>query len=221
MAPPGKARCVTKASGRKSASRWAAATPMSAFRVIPTLLGDPLSAFHQWNLGAAFTWQQLGLGVAYTDDNGGIDANGKNRTWVAGVDWTTGPFKLGASYLNNHEGLGQNGALVRPGHPGHDALGGWCGLHLRPRHDLPRFGRLGPHGSSRASSVDAGDTSTSTPRTFCSARKSTSNPPGLDKRIRGAVFRTPFSFENKLTSYFPLSYKNLDEHRRRQHRRRP
>ena len=79
------------------------------------VVGDPLSAFHQWNLGAAVTWQQLGLGVAYTDDNGGIDANGKNRTWVAGVDWTTGPFKLGASYLNNHEGLGQNGALVDQG----------------------------------------------------------------------------------------------------------
>jgi predicted porin len=80
---------------------------------------DNISSFHQWNLGAAFTWQQLGLGVAYTDDNGGIDSNGKNRTWDVGVDWTTGPFKLGASYLNNHEGLGQEvvaGVLRDDGH---------------------------------------------------------------------------------------------------------
>jgi outer membrane protein OmpU len=67
---------------------------------------DQNDAFHQWNLGAALTWQQLGLGVVYTTDNGALRHDGQNRTWVAGVDWTTGPFKLGASYLNNHEGLG-------------------------------------------------------------------------------------------------------------------
>jgi hypothetical protein len=69
---------------------------------------DTGTAFHQWNLGAAVTWQQLGLGVVYTTDNGAVHADGENRTWVAGVDWTTGPFKLGASYLNNHEGMGQD-----------------------------------------------------------------------------------------------------------------
>ncbi len=67
---------------------------------------DENDAFHQWNIGAEITWQQLGFGVVYTTDNGALRHDGQNRTWVAGIDWTTGPFKLGASYLNNHEGLG-------------------------------------------------------------------------------------------------------------------
>ena len=65
--------------------------------------------FTQWNLGGALTWQQFGLGVVYTKDNGGLDDNGDNRTWVVGIDYTTGPFKLGASYLNNREDLGLTG----------------------------------------------------------------------------------------------------------------
>jgi outer membrane protein OmpU len=69
---------------------------------------DTADDFNGWNLGAAVAWQQLGLGVVYTKDNGGVHSDGQNRTWVAGVDWTTGPFKIGASYLNNHEGLGQD-----------------------------------------------------------------------------------------------------------------
>ena len=76
---------------------------------------DHLSSFHQWNLGAALTWQQFGLGGVYTQDNGAIDSNGRNRTWVGGIDYTTGPFKLGASYLNNHEGMGQTAGLVDQG----------------------------------------------------------------------------------------------------------
>jgi len=70
------------------------------------LLTDENDAFNQWNLGAEFSWQQFGLGVVYTTDNGGLQHDGQNRTWAAGIDYTTGPFKLGASYLNNHEGLG-------------------------------------------------------------------------------------------------------------------
>lgn len=70
-------------------------------------LGSNVDDFNQWNLGAAMTWQQFGLGVVYTRDNGGLHDNGDNRTWVVGLDYTTGPFKLGASYLNNHEDLGQ------------------------------------------------------------------------------------------------------------------
>jgi hypothetical protein len=67
---------------------------------------DQNDAFNEWNLGAAFTWQQFGIGGVYTRDNGGLHNDGQNRTWVGGIDYTTGPFKLGASYLNNHEGLG-------------------------------------------------------------------------------------------------------------------
>jgi len=68
--------------------------------------GDNTDDFNQWNLGAALTWQQFGLGAAYTKDNGGLNNNGDNRTWVVGIDYTTGPFKIGGSYLNNHEDLG-------------------------------------------------------------------------------------------------------------------
>ena len=67
---------------------------------------DTADDFNEWNLGGAMTWQQFGLGVAYTSDNGGVHENGRNRTWVVGVDYTTGPFKIGGSYLNNHEGMG-------------------------------------------------------------------------------------------------------------------
>lgn len=74
-------------------------------------LGSNVDDFNQWNLGGALTWQQFGLGVAYTHDNGGLHDNGDNRTWVVGLDYTTGPFKLGASYLNNHEDLGQQNAV--------------------------------------------------------------------------------------------------------------
>jgi hypothetical protein len=70
-------------------------------------LGSNVDSFNQWNLGAAMTWQQFGLGVVYTKDNGGLSNDGENKTWVVGLDYTTGPFKLGASYLNNHEDLGE------------------------------------------------------------------------------------------------------------------
>lgn len=77
-----------------------------------TTVADVNDDFNQWNLGAAATWQQFGLGVVYTKDNGGVNDNGDNRTWVVGLDYTTGPFKVGGSYLNNHEELGTgNGKL--------------------------------------------------------------------------------------------------------------
>jgi outer membrane protein OmpU len=75
---------------------------------VPPLAVDD---FNQWNLGAALTWQQFGLGAADTHDNGGLHDNGDNRTWVVGVDYTTGPFKIGASYLNNHEDLGETNTV--------------------------------------------------------------------------------------------------------------
>lgn len=77
--------------------------------------GDNTDDFTQWNLGAAITWQQFGLGVAYTKDNGGLDDNGDNRTWVVGIDYTTGPFKIGGSYLSNDEDLGLTGGGLEQG----------------------------------------------------------------------------------------------------------
>jgi hypothetical protein len=73
---------------------------------------DTNTSFNQWNLGAAATWRQFGLGVVYTTDNGALHNDGQNRTWVVGLDYTTGPFKIGGSYLNNHEGLGDDDALA-------------------------------------------------------------------------------------------------------------
>src|ERR1035437_9608636 len=54
-------------------------------------LGSNVDAFNQWNLGAALTWQQFGLGVVYTKDNGGLNTDGDNKTWVVGLAYTTGP----------------------------------------------------------------------------------------------------------------------------------
>jgi len=39
--------------------------------------------------------------LVYTQDNGGQTQGDNNKTWDAGVDYTTGPYKLGLSYLNN------------------------------------------------------------------------------------------------------------------------
>lgn len=53
-----------------------------------------------WNIGANIGWGAFGIGAAYLKSNNGIDTDGDTDTWVAGVDYTTGPYKLGLSYLN-------------------------------------------------------------------------------------------------------------------------
>lgn len=57
----------------------------------------------QWNVGADFDIGAFGVGAAYTHDDGGIDDNGDIENIVLGVDYTTGPFVLGASYLNQND----------------------------------------------------------------------------------------------------------------------
>jgi hypothetical protein len=64
--------------------------------------GSAFDNYTEWNLGAAATWEAFGLGVVYTKNNNGLDNNNLNRTWVVGADYTTGPYKLGISWLNNH-----------------------------------------------------------------------------------------------------------------------
>jgi outer membrane protein OmpU len=68
--------------------------------------GAGFDDYDQWNLGAAGTWQNFGLGVVYTRNNGGLDDDGDGRTWVVGLDYTTGPFKIGGSYLNENQDVG-------------------------------------------------------------------------------------------------------------------
>lgn len=54
-----------------------------------------------WNVGVNLGWGAFGLGVAYVNSEGGINAaDEETETWVAGIDYTTGPYKLGASYMN-------------------------------------------------------------------------------------------------------------------------
>ena len=58
--------------------------------------------YKQWNLGGNVGWEAFNFGLAYLQDNGGVSNNiDGNKTWDAGVDYTTGPYKLGFSYLNN------------------------------------------------------------------------------------------------------------------------
>jgi outer membrane protein OmpU len=121
-------------------------------------VGANTDDFNQWNLGGGFSWQQFGLGVVYTKDNGALNDNGDNRTWVVGVDYTTGPFKIGGSYLNNHEDLGTlngqldttrwAGGVVYTYGPGMTFRGsvGWV------RSDLPD--EQGPYDDSSISATD-------------------------------------------------------------------
>lgn len=56
-----------------------------------------------WNAGVDFDWGPFGLGVAYVEDDLGIDDGADRETFVVGLDYTTGPFKIGASYLNQDQ----------------------------------------------------------------------------------------------------------------------
>jgi len=67
-----------------------------------------------WNVGANIGWGAFGLGAAYiTTDNGTDEVAGAGDTdtdtLVAGIDYTTGPYKLGLSYLNSETGSGAPG----------------------------------------------------------------------------------------------------------------
>lgn len=59
-----------------------------------------------WNLGADVNFRSFGLGVVYkSDDQEQLGNNNDKDTLVVGVDYTTGPFKLGASWLTEQEDL--------------------------------------------------------------------------------------------------------------------
>ncbi len=56
--------------------------------------------FDQWNVGANVGFGAFGIGASYLDSEGGAAAaDVESDTIVAGVDYTTGPYKLGVSYL--------------------------------------------------------------------------------------------------------------------------
>jgi outer membrane protein OmpU len=63
-----------------------------------------VDTFTQWNFGLDIDVGTMGIGGAYTEDNGGVVANNDSKTYVIGVDYTMGAIKYGASWLNNvHE----------------------------------------------------------------------------------------------------------------------
>jgi outer membrane protein OmpU len=70
----------------------------------------------QWNLGAAVKVGPVGVGVDYIVDDRGepyltTGTTGKvddEEKLVVGVDYTTGPFKIGASYLNVNNTFGRD-----------------------------------------------------------------------------------------------------------------
>lgn len=52
-----------------------------------------------WNVGLDLDISAFGIGASYTNDNNASDDNDVD-TLVVGADYTNGPFKVGASYLN-------------------------------------------------------------------------------------------------------------------------
>ncbi|QQG36382.1 MAG: porin [Micavibrio aeruginosavorus] len=61
---------------------------------------DDLTA---WNVGAAATFGAFGVGLVYTENDNGTDPENETDIWVLGADYTTGPWKLGASWYNRED----------------------------------------------------------------------------------------------------------------------
>jgi outer membrane protein OmpU len=57
----------------------------------------------EYNGGLNVAFGPFNVGGVYTHTNDGLANNGEGRTWDLGADYTVGPFKLGASWLNNHQ----------------------------------------------------------------------------------------------------------------------
>lgn len=58
-----------------------------------------------WNVGLDVDFSGFGVGVAYVEDDLGLDGDGDRDTVVVGADYTTGPWKIGTSYYNQHQDL--------------------------------------------------------------------------------------------------------------------
>ena len=62
------------------------------------------SNLNQWNLGADANLAAFGLGAVYSKDGAGSVFDGaSSHAWDFGTDYTTGPFKFGASYLRRKD----------------------------------------------------------------------------------------------------------------------
>lgn len=61
---------------------------------------DDLTA---WNVGGAVTFGGFGVGLVYTENDQGTDPETETDIWVLGADYTTGPWKLGASWYSRDD----------------------------------------------------------------------------------------------------------------------
>jgi predicted porin len=62
--------------------------------------------FHMWNVGANVGFGAFGVGAAYVTTNNGVEDDFDTDAVVAGVDYTTGAYKLGFSYMNAEQEAG-------------------------------------------------------------------------------------------------------------------
>jgi len=57
----------------------------------------------EWNAGLDIDVGAFGIGAVYTESDNGAAAASDSDTIVVGVDYTTGPFKFGASYFTQED----------------------------------------------------------------------------------------------------------------------
>lgn len=69
---------------------------------VPAVLDD----FKEWNVGLDLNIGAFGVGAVWTENNNGSEAGDEDTTLVLGVDYTTGPFQLGASYYDRDDEAG-------------------------------------------------------------------------------------------------------------------
>lgn len=63
-----------------------------------------IDTYNEWNAALDFDIGAFGIGGAYTENNGGLVADGDSKTVVLGADYTVGAVKYGTSWLHNtHE----------------------------------------------------------------------------------------------------------------------
>lgn len=65
-----------------------------------------------WNVGANVGFGPVNVGLAYKADDNGTKGSNDTTTWVLGVDYTTGPWVLGASYYDREDEQGTGAADV-------------------------------------------------------------------------------------------------------------
>ena len=89
--------------------------------------------FTEWNIGLDLDIGAFGLGAIYTESEDGtagapgfigFGEDSETDTIVVGVDYTTGPFKLGASWFNQ-----DSEDTFIAGEVETDRYTGWCDLH--------------------------------------------------------------------------------------------